>query len=71
VIHHRPVRFTSGVMNTPVYARDKLDVGHTFTGPAIVDQDDTTVVVLPGQRVRVDPLLNLFLSPVDAPEETS
>jgi N-methylhydantoinase A len=71
VIHHRPVRFTSGVMNTPVYARDKLDVGHTFTGPAIVDQDDTTVVVLPGQRVRVDPLLNLFLSPVDEHEETT
>jgi N-methylhydantoinase A len=69
VIDHRAVRFTTGVMNTPVYSRDKLDVGHVFTGPAIVDQDDTTVVVLPGQRAEVDPWRNVFLSPVDAPEK--
>ena len=33
----------------------------TFIGPAIIDQKDTTVVVLPGQQATVDAWLNLFL----------
>ncbi|MFP5336732.1 MAG: hydantoinase/oxoprolinase family protein [Actinomycetes bacterium] len=62
----RPVRFGDAVVDTPVYARELLDVGVAFTGPAIVDQEDTTVVVLPGQPVEVDRWRNLRISPVPA-----
>lgn len=68
----RPVRFGDTVLETPVYARDRLDVGVTFTGPAVVDQEDTTVVVLPHQLVEVDRWRNLriFPAPKGAIEET-
>lgn len=57
----RPVRFGDHAVDCPVYARDRLDPGLEFVGPAIVDQDDTTVVILPGQPARVDTWLNLRL----------
>lgn len=64
VVSHRPVRFADGMVDTPVYERDRLDIGHEFVGPAIVDQSDTTVVVLPGQRARVDAWSNIFITPM-------
>jgi N-methylhydantoinase A len=59
----RQVRFGDAVVDTPIYARGRLDVGARFTGPAIVDQEDTTVVVLPGQPVEVDRWRNLRIGP--------
>jgi N-methylhydantoinase A len=47
----------------PVYDRELLDVGVEFIGPAIIDQADSTVVVLPGQRAEVDPWHNLLVTP--------
>jgi N-methylhydantoinase A len=61
-VARRPVRFGPYLLDCPIYARELLDVGMTFTGPAVIDQQDTTVVVLPGRQVRVDAWLNLFLS---------
>lgn len=68
VVGTRPARFADGPVDTPVYARGLLDVGHEFDGPAIVDQKDTTVVVLPGQRARVDAYLNIFITPIQQEE---
>jgi len=48
-------------VDCPVYSRDKLASGNTFTGPAIVEQMDATTVVLPNMRASVDPYLNLIL----------
>jgi N-methylhydantoinase A len=62
------VRFGEATVDTPIYARELLDVGVTFTGPAIVDQEDTTVVVLPGQPVEVDRWRNLRISPAPKQE---
>ena len=45
----------------PVYARDRLRAGHRLVGPAIVEQMDTTTVVLPGMQATADPYLNLIL----------
>jgi N-methylhydantoinase A len=67
----RPVRFGDSVVDTPIYARELLDVGVTFTGPAIVDQEDTTVVVLPGQPVEVDRWRNLRISPAPKAQEAT
>ena len=62
-VERRSARFDGELVETPVYARDLLDVGVRFTGPAIVDQADSTVVVLPGQAVEVDRWRNLRISP--------
>ncbi|WP_341992828.1 hydantoinase/oxoprolinase family protein [Azorhizobium sp. AG788] len=49
---------------TPIYDREALKSGNRFSGPAIVEQMDTTTVVPPGMTARVDPYLNLILEVV-------
>lgn len=48
-------------VSAPVYDRDALHPGDWFAGPAIVDQLDTTIVIHPGDRVRVDATHNLVI----------
>ena len=48
--------------DTPVYRREQLEVGTALKGPAIVEQLDTTTVIEPGDRVRVDALGNLEIA---------
>ncbi|MFI9847465.1 hydantoinase/oxoprolinase family protein [Nonomuraea sp. NPDC051941] len=48
-----------------VHLRDSLGVGDAFDGPAIVEQDDTTVVVPPGWSADVDEAGNLHLRRTD------
>jgi N-methylhydantoinase A len=50
----RPVRFTDAWHSTPVYRRDHLPPAATLTGPAVIEQMDTTVLVPPGDRVAQD-----------------
>ncbi len=50
-----------GFVACPVYDRGLLRSGNAFAGPAIVEQMDTTTVLLPGMIGRVDPYLNLIL----------
>jgi N-methylhydantoinase A len=63
IIGTREVWFpeSGAFMPTPIYSREKLHPGNRFTGPAIVEQMDTTTVVLPGMSARVDAYLNLIL----------
>ncbi len=58
------VVFPGGRQTAPLYDRDKLRSGNQFTGPAIVFQMDTTLVVPPNWNGTVDPLGNLILEPV-------
>jgi len=46
---------------TTIYDRDRLAVGVTFAGPAIVEQFDATTVVPPGWHASVDRYGNLIL----------
>jgi N-methylhydantoinase A len=48
-------------MPTPIYARESLQPGNRFAGPAIVEQMDATTLVPPGMTARVDAYLNLIL----------
>jgi len=58
----RPVYFRGrGFIATPVYARDELTPGMTFDGPAIIEQSDSTPLVAPGFRARVDDAHNILL----------
>ena len=57
----RMVHFSAaGFLEAPVYARESLLAGHTISGPAIVDQPDTTTVIFPGQKAEVDAYGNLI-----------
>jgi N-methylhydantoinase A len=48
-------------ISCPVYAREHLQPGNRFNGPAIVEQMDATTWVLPAMTARVDEYLNLVL----------
>ncbi|MBT6139981.1 MAG: hydantoinase/oxoprolinase family protein [Rhodospirillaceae bacterium] len=56
----RPVYFESGFVDTPVHARRDLLPGHTIAGPAIIEEDESTLVVPPDFDVSVDEALNLI-----------
>ena len=56
----------TGFVTTPVYERDKLPVNARISGPAIVEQMDTTTVVPPRAKVRNDRLgyLHMEVAPL-------
>jgi len=56
------VWFTDGWQQTPIYAREKLPMDAVLTGPAILEQLDSTTVVEPGDTVRHDKLGNLLIA---------
>ncbi len=58
----RPVRFDGRDLECPIYQREKLDVGLTVQGPAVLDQLDCTTVIYPGQTARVDEWKNLIVT---------
>lgn len=53
-VQRRPVRFSKGVYDTPVFARSSLRTGKAFKGPAIIEERETTIVILPGWQASVD-----------------
>ncbi len=59
-IGHRDVWF-GGWMRTPIYDRATFVPGMSFDGPAIIEQADTTSVIEPGQRARVDRQQNVLI----------
>lgn len=52
----RPVYFseTSGFTNCPIYLRDSLRAGKQFSGPAIVEQLDSTTLIPPNVTWEID-----------------
>jgi N-methylhydantoinase A len=48
-------------VNAVLYERDRLDIGATISGPAIIEQFDSTTVIPPGWSGRVDAYRNLIL----------
>ena len=50
-----------GFVSCPVYDRERLQAGNRIAGPAIVEQMDTTTIVLPGMVAVVEPYMNLIL----------
>ena len=47
--------------DVPAYRRDALRAGHRIGGPAVVDQLDSTSLILPGQTAEVDRHGNLII----------
>jgi N-methylhydantoinase A len=46
---------------TPVYDRARLVSGDRFTGPAIIEEPDSTTICPPGHAILVDKFLNLLI----------
>ena len=61
---YRDVYFAEadGFLKTPIYARDELAAGMTFTGPAVVEEKDSTAVIGPSGTVTVDGFANLLIT---------
>jgi N-methylhydantoinase A len=57
----RPIFRAGKWLTAGVYDRSALGAGDSITGPAIIEQDDTTTVLLPGWSARADALGNLHL----------
>jgi N-methylhydantoinase A len=62
-VDERPAYFPSlrDYVETPRYDRTLLSPGSVLDGPAVVEQSDTTLVVHPGQRVRVHESGSIFV----------
>ncbi len=45
---------TEGVCEAIIYNAEKLEPGMVFTGPAIIEDPGTTIVIHPGNRVAID-----------------
>lgn len=60
---HRDVTHLNGeTLRTPIYDRNELPPGMNLSGPAIVEQMDTTTVIEPGQTAEVDPYGNIVVA---------
>lgn len=60
---NRKVYFSEsgGYTLTRIYDRNKLRAGNVVGGPAIIEVEDTTVVIHPEQTARVDEYLNIVM----------
>ena len=58
---YRQVYFNQEFLQTAVYDRSRLRPGDEITGPAVLEQLDSTTVVWPGQCARVDAHRNAIL----------
>jgi N-methylhydantoinase A len=56
------VYFDGSYHDTPIYDRTELAAGNEIAGPAIVVEDDSTVVVQPAYTAMVDPYANLEIT---------
>lgn len=52
---------TAGLEEIPVYRRDDLPAGFELTGPAIIEQADTTTLIYPGHQARIDRFHNILI----------
>jgi N-methylhydantoinase A len=59
----KPVYFKGhGFVDTPVYARMRLQAGMTIAGPALVEEHASTSVLAPGDTLNVDRFGNLDIA---------
>lgn len=62
----REVYFAGEWIETPIYERERLPIGETLRGPAVLEQGDTTTVVNPGLGCSIDEYGNAIIEEVNA-----
>ena len=62
-VSRRPAYFpeVGGFVDTPVYARAELGRDAVITGPGIVEEEESTVVLLPGDKATLDRFGNILV----------
>ena len=55
LVDEREAHFADGATRTRIYDRERLPPGETVAGPAVLEQDESTVVVPPNWEATVDP----------------
>jgi N-methylhydantoinase A/oxoprolinase/acetone carboxylase beta subunit len=61
---YREVYWKNGFARTAIYGQSKLECGNVVTGPAIIESDDTTILIPQGKKYTVDNLLNGIIDSV-------
>lgn len=71
IVAHREVYLAEegDYVSCPVYDRRLLDVGHRIVGPAVIEQMDTTTLLLPSDVCVVDDVRNLVIEIRRSPNE--
>ena len=57
----KPVFFDDAFLDTPVYDRSKFQTGETITGPALIEQRDSTTVLEPDSKIEIDEYHNMIM----------
>ncbi|SEO38303.1 N-methylhydantoinase A [Salinihabitans flavidus] len=57
----RKVWFDGAAHDAAIYERETLTAGATFSGPAVVEQFDSTTVVPPAMKAEVDAYMNILI----------
>ena len=57
----REIFFEGNSHNASIYQREALSAGQIFSGPAIIDQLDSTTFVPPGMSAEIDKYLNIII----------
>ncbi len=63
VIHETKFYYEQEWHDASIYERGKLGVGTIISGPAIIQEMDSTTLVLPGHKATVDSVGNLLINP--------
>jgi N-methylhydantoinase A len=58
LVGYRDVYWKDGFTRTAIYRQVKLACGNAVKGPAVIESDNTTVLIPPGKKYTVDNLLN-------------
>jgi N-methylhydantoinase A len=59
----RDVYWKDSFTRTAIYGQTKLECGNIIRGPAIIESDDTTILIPKGKKYTVDNLLNGIIEP--------
>jgi N-methylhydantoinase A len=59
----RDVYWRDGFIPTDVYTQPGLECGNVIAGPAVIESEDTTILIPPGKKYTVDSLLNGVIEP--------
>lgn len=70
VCHERRLVFASGPRSVPFYDRRLLRSGHHVSGPAVIFQDDTTILLSETDHAQVDAWQNVLVTIGDARAES-
>jgi N-methylhydantoinase A len=65
---HQEVYFYGQSVSTPIYNRELLKTADCIEGPAIIEEDGSTIVIFPDWAGTVDSMGNLTLEAISKTE---